>query len=1208
MKDESLSSCRRCVTSKTYIEQCFQRRCDEAIHGELLWSNWVHSKNQYIGRTKTTIYEFMNYSLHDESHSVNILQSIEKLLGRDRVDKLKLGDLWLILHAAYAHDIGMSSDYDELVSLWKDEEFKRFIAESENSSDRTLATASRRVRSFDKFVKYCEGKEKHQQENPEQMAWNDIDAWPLEIRRDITYLMSSFLRKKHGKRSKRYFENILGSDELQEQDRLIKILGRITELHTTDINEILELDRNEDGFESEDTHPRFIAILIRIADSLDLDNNRFDIFSLKHFGDLPEISVVHFKKHKSITHLLIHPDVIEVTADSEEFEVCQIHQMWFQMIEENVKFLITHWKDMVPLQLEGCFMGMPVLKVFHNGNEFKSGFGRNFQLDKKKLLHLFTGNNLYMTKLDFIRELVQNGLDANRIALFQELRLGFKRKFYLKDPELDLSEIKPFDLTKQAYDSFPVEIIVSESKNEDGTRNSRYFCLTIRDTGIGIDEQGISAIANIGLGWRERPNFDKIISSMRQWMKPTGGFGIGIHSAFMVTDKILLKTRTEENEAYQITMQQQGGTPDDIVVEYDRTKMERGTELRLIIEFEKFNDEDILDQYGRYADPKNNDQKSNNQISKEQTNEFDYFDYNDRLEMVYNMIRAYSSEYFSNSLMPIIVRLDSGIRKRKHTIQSKFFFGRDDEGNRYMPDFYAAVETKEGARDQTVKRMLVTHPNWKHEKRVQKRYEAGIELRHLNAFYEKLASYADVPGVNEERFYFRFDENDKILRIWNDETEIFYCIKLHDGSEKSNDGRDTIWKHTSYKNVKVYNEWSEEEEEKSSHITDIIFDVMGKKVEDCLVVSRNAFLKDAKQGLLRIKPYVLSYMEMLGTMLGQQNAYGVKEWFMLLIITGRYPSDALVGRWLEDVSSSTSIRALSYKKIEDTDNPVYRWKENTFRLSDIVDRMRNSSAVIAIIDSTENNVDTGSQKTFIGIEEKWNRFCQNMIIITDERMEKIFSRYCIGRRVMAVRNIVTLEERKVTVAAIRILNGGTQTEIEWDAWLHAQEKKEAGAVKEAVKPEQEVHTEASIGEIRQGKTGSTIPDELKKRGAEIFTKSMSETDRLRPLAVIQKPYQKRQEGVIYYITPYNEAIGEKLTELIKSGMGELELQPLGYEDSGLLGLTQKQLVDVVTEDSSFGELCRWVYEHQIEPYKYTQKQIREAYISRIKDDFRRLNK
>src|SRR5699024_6122448 len=209
-------------------------------------------------------------------------------------------------------------------------------------------------------------------------------------------------------------------------------------------------------------------------------------------------------------------------------------------------------------------------------------------------------------------------------------------------------------------------------------------------------------------------------------------------------------------------------------------------------------------------------------------------------------------------------------------------------------------------------------------------------------------------------------------------------IMLHNGAEKSSDGRDAIWKHTSYKNVKVYNEWREEDVEKSSHITDIILDIMGKKVEDCLVVSRNAFLKDAKQGLLRRKPYVLSYMEMVGTRLRQHNAYGAKEWFMLLIITWRYPSDAFVGRWLEDVNSSTSIRVLSYEKIEDTDNPVYKWKENSFRLSDIVDRMRTSSAVIAIIDSPENNVDTGSRKTFSGIEEKWNQFCQNVIIITDE--------------------------------------------------------------------------------------------------------------------------------------------------------------------------------------------------------------------------------
>ena len=135
------------------------------------------------------------------------------------------------------------------------------------------------------IMKYCEGKNDNQK--AETLNWDDIDAWPLECRKDITYLMSSFMRKKHGERSRKYFEKLLAEDEFHEQDRLIKTLGKIVELHTADIDEILSLEKVEYGLESEDVHPRFVALLLRLADSLDLDNNRFDILSLKHFGTLP---------------------------------------------------------------------------------------------------------------------------------------------------------------------------------------------------------------------------------------------------------------------------------------------------------------------------------------------------------------------------------------------------------------------------------------------------------------------------------------------------------------------------------------------------------------------------------------------------------------------------------------------------------------------------------------------------------------------------------------------------------------------------------------------------------------------------------------------------------------------------------------------------------------------------------------------------------
>ena len=109
---------RPCI-GDTYIERKFHENCQKSVLGNNLWSDWLYNKYQYEQRTKTTVYEFMNYSKHDASHSINILDSIERILGRDRVDMLGLGDMWLILNVAYAHDIGMATEYSELQKLWE---------------------------------------------------------------------------------------------------------------------------------------------------------------------------------------------------------------------------------------------------------------------------------------------------------------------------------------------------------------------------------------------------------------------------------------------------------------------------------------------------------------------------------------------------------------------------------------------------------------------------------------------------------------------------------------------------------------------------------------------------------------------------------------------------------------------------------------------------------------------------------------------------------------------------------------------------------------------------------------------------------------------------------------------------------------------------------------------------------------------------------
>ena len=47
-----------------------------------------------------------------------------------------------------------------------------------------------------------------------------------------------------------------------------------------------------------------------MGDLLDADNNRFNNVNEMVMGEIPESSKSHWKKHMSVQHLLITPDVI----------------------------------------------------------------------------------------------------------------------------------------------------------------------------------------------------------------------------------------------------------------------------------------------------------------------------------------------------------------------------------------------------------------------------------------------------------------------------------------------------------------------------------------------------------------------------------------------------------------------------------------------------------------------------------------------------------------------------------------------------------------------------------------------------------------------------------------------------------------------------------------------------------------------------------
>lgn len=94
-------------------------------------------------------------------------------------------------------------------------------------------------------------------------------------------------------------------------------------------------------------HPRYIACLLRLADLLDMDNNRYNIFNLNMLVELPEDSLNHIKKHFSIKNLRIDTERIDAYAECQNYEVYFLIQDWFNWIEEEVSNQMLNWNDIV---------------------------------------------------------------------------------------------------------------------------------------------------------------------------------------------------------------------------------------------------------------------------------------------------------------------------------------------------------------------------------------------------------------------------------------------------------------------------------------------------------------------------------------------------------------------------------------------------------------------------------------------------------------------------------------------------------------------------------------------------------------------------------------------------------------------------------------------------------------------------------------------
>ena len=379
---------------ETALWKLYVKKIPEKDSSRKMWVKDVYDNAvTYLKRVCDT---FPNYTLHDEKHVLNVIYAMGAILG-NQIQKLNTGEIELLILAAALHDIGMVYDEADRQKAFKDErKCMRFL--QENSPE--LIGAS-----------YTEWSE-------------DIKQW---------YLRTLHPFRLHEILSTGKWKALF--DKRPHDVVPIQNIVAVCQSHGEDISSI----KNDDslGYLSmHETEPLFCAILLRLADLLDFDDTRAPQILFKYAADNEE-SIKEWRKHMASTGFKYPqtPSKDELIFSAE----CN---------EPSEEYSIREFLDWIDNELINCGK---LQRYCHNEWQQKFPFPHSVSkdnikgigyvsdkfmltMDQNQILKLLTGENLYDSNDVFVRELLQNAIDAVL------LRGKMDNNFKIEDARIDLWE------------------------------------------------------------------------------------------------------------------------------------------------------------------------------------------------------------------------------------------------------------------------------------------------------------------------------------------------------------------------------------------------------------------------------------------------------------------------------------------------------------------------------------------------------------------------------------------------------------------------------------------------------------------------------------------------------------------------------------------------------------------------------------------------
>lgn len=413
---------------------------------------------------------FDNYTNHDIEHSISVIKYMCDAVSD--IEALSDLEITIIIYVGLLHDIGM---------IVTDEEKERIKNNKYKLSQYDYASV----------LGNCK--------NNETIAIQEIIR-PIHAIRSREFIIQKMIEQKP------LFE-VIGMNGVYFDE----IVGNICVSHNEEF-EWIKLNLESDIKLGQYTvNPQYIAILLRLADLLDIDSSRtpdylYDLISPSGISDDEWRQHFIITNSEKIVGSFNNLKCIEFYGSTKD---AKIHRKllnyidWIKKELENSTIFLNESKcEKYRLNINTNIRNMikPQNFVFSN---FK------LSLDYKSITNLLMGENIYNDKKCGLREIIQNSIDACKL---------------MKEESKKLEEYK--------YNPYIPKIII----RIDELKKS----VTIFDNGIGMSFDIIKKyFLNVGVSY-----YNSNDCKYRGYSyTPIGNYGIGFLACFMLSNNIQIKSK-----------------------------------------------------------------------------------------------------------------------------------------------------------------------------------------------------------------------------------------------------------------------------------------------------------------------------------------------------------------------------------------------------------------------------------------------------------------------------------------------------------------------------------------------------------------------------------------------------------------------------------------------------------------------------------------